>query len=214
MESTTNKFVEAVEIYNNMTFSDKCKAIKCMKNLSAGLVSDISPIRWDGYVAKKESYAYVQDEGDCYVYLWRHINGDPFYVGSGRKDRWTQKNRNDRFLREIDKGDAVVYKVVTGINRPLAYLYEKYISCSLSLGEFDLCNSDNIINDKSKERDFKDWMYSEKSELESERCKKIEEAVSNIMMDDNFSYSCHLETAKFLKVFGEHYFSETFNKTA
>lgn len=203
---------EVIELFNQMSFSDKCKAVRSMKEFSSFVSYGCSSIRWNGYAVAKEHLALKESGGDSYVYLWKHIDGDVFYVGSGKGDRWTQKFRNDSFLKEIDKGDSVVYKILTGVDRPTAFLYERYVSYCLSQAGYDLCNSDNTFTGDNLQA-FEKWKKSNQQELSSERCRKIEEIILNkILYDEKFDYGVHKSISRFQNECGEDYFSRNFSK--
>ena len=69
----------------------------------------------EGYVCAKNELSLDYASGDYYVYLWKHMFGEPFYIGKGKDNRWKSIQRNDSFTSHINKGDGVVYKVVYGI---------------------------------------------------------------------------------------------------
>lgn len=108
------------------------------------LVHGVNYLGWDGYLKKIESKCVRAGEDDCYVYLWRHAWGDPFYVGSGKGTRWTSKNgRCTDFYLHLDQADAVVYLVLDGVDAKTARLYENYVSVNLGRAGYTLANGDN-----------------------------------------------------------------------
>lgn len=212
MSNNTNYFDKAFEIYNQMSFSDKCKAVRSVRGFSSFVNYEGGSIRWNGYVVAKEAFALNESGGDSYVYLWKHIDGDIFYVGSGKKDRWIQKFRNDSFLKEIDKGDSVVYKVLAGVDRQTAFLYERYISYSLGKAGYYLCNSDNLFH-ADNQQTYEKWVKCNQKELSSERCRKVENIIlSKILNDEDFKYSVHKSILGFRNEYGNDYFSKNFCK--
>lgn len=75
-------------------------------------------LRYYCCIDMKEYDSFISYNGEYYVYLWKHIDGAPFYVGSGKNNRWLNTNPNTRskeFLKELKRRDAIVYKVATGL---------------------------------------------------------------------------------------------------
>lgn len=212
MDSGIDKLQEAYDIYNRMPFGEKCRTTIGLRELSNFMSPGAIAISIDGFVRAKDKYAVTETGGEAYVYLWKHIDGDVFYVGSGVGERWKQKYRGEQFYKEIDKGDAVVYKVLDGVDRATAFFYERYISCSLSEAGFPLCNADNLVlSDKSAER-FKDWKSANEQELNSERCKAVESVILNsVLSDTDFVWTVHRDMKRFLEEYGEHYFTEHYS---
>ena len=99
----------------------------------------------EGCVCTKDGLALDYKGGDYYVYLWKHMFGEPFYVGKGKGDRWKNIHRNQTFTAHIEKGDAVIYKVITGLDHESALKYEKYVSWLLSNAGVILANQDICI---------------------------------------------------------------------
>lgn len=104
------------------------------------------------YLASRLRYCRTlkQNEKDCahcgdgehYVYMWLHADGTPFYVGSGKGDRWKSTNRNDRFFEEADKLDALVYKLVDGLTLEESREAEFCLTHYLSYNGYKLANWD------------------------------------------------------------------------
>lgn len=111
-----------------------------------------SEIYWKGYL-KKYSPSYLKDklsdvmQGEHYVYVWKHLNGEPFYVGSGKNDRGEAKwRKNPEFRREISKGDSVIYYLATDISEADARRIEHYVSLKLYFEAFGITNKDLFRN--------------------------------------------------------------------
>lgn len=208
MNDYQSSWDKCIEEYNRLSFGEKCRISSSAQRVSVYYTH----ISYDGFVTAKDRFAVTEANGDAYVYMWKHLVGDVFYVGSGVRERWKVKNRSASFLKEIDKGDAVVYKVLDGVDRETAFIYERYISCSLSEVGYNLCNRDNsAAGDKKKQ--FEAWKKKNYKELKSERCKLVEHAViDKILLDRDFSWTVFLEQRKFLEEYGEHYFSEYFSQ--
>lgn len=187
-----------------MRFSDK---LKLMRSTSL-FRHHPNFIKFNGYVTTKTDFAIGAGEDEYYVYLWKHMDGDIFYVGSGKGERYRDKNgRQAEFYRHIDKGDAVVYIVLCGVDVKTARFYERYLSGSLSIAEFPLANRDNnvfYIGEGRQER----WLRDNKSTLNNELTHKIEDLILNkILLDSDFRSSHFYEIQTFRKECGDTYFS-------
>lgn len=200
-----------IEEFNRQPYWERLRFSLAVNQSSHYTFFSPASIMWDGYVRAKDDFSVKESEGDCYVYVWRHMFGNPFYIGSGKGDRWTQKFRNNKFLQELDKGDAVVYKVIDGIDRQIAFLYERYLSICLCRGGCILSNSDNIANDTNVNTIDK-WLSSNYIELESKRCRNVEKAFDSIVMDRAFTCVDVMKSMKFVVDYGESYFSKNFYK--
>ena len=103
--------------------------------------------------------------GEYYVYLWRHLNGAPFYVGFGKGDRWLVGVRNQRFGEETAKRDAVVYKVVCGLDERTARDIEFCLIHKLSKAGYTLAQTNyvySLLTEEGKAR--QDARYEKKSD--------------------------------------------------
>lgn len=203
-------YEQMVSEFNKLTFPEKLKeSAMIMERLhfaESGYYS--SAVAYDGYVEKREEFAANGDGGDYYVYLWKHIDGEIFYVGSGKNDRWLDRFRKSPFLSEIDKGDAVVYKVIKNLNKSDSLFWESYISRALSAAGVRLTNADNISR---KAEDFEQFCGENETKLSTPFKKTVENVMVNeIMTDCKFSRKTYLKTEAFIERYGEHYFSERF----
>ena len=204
--ATLEEIVEKVEA---MPFLDKLKMVRSVHQFTNDGYH--GTMNWEGYLSIDESKSVQFDDGDCYVYVWKHNFGEPFYVGSGKKDRWKSLNsRCKDFYQHLDKADAIVYKVIDGLDRNTAFAYERYVSFHLSAAGYNLANSDNNYQRASEQtkRNIDKTFYSLERE---ETTPAVENAVLNIL-NDNKSHLCRTSTL-FLDRYGEHYFSEKYART-
>lgn len=131
--------------YEKMSFVDKIKFSKTVYDFTIPREVEygVSALIYNGYLREIEEKCVFAGEEEYYVYLWKHAWGGPFYVGSGKNNRWRTKNgRCDDFYLHLDQADAVVYKVLDGVDAKTAHLYEKYISVSLTQAGYTLANGD------------------------------------------------------------------------
>lgn len=203
-EPLLDAFDELTRAYNTMPFPNR---VHFQKQIYYTDTWHCNSINWKGYVKEKSGFAIGRDEGEHYVYLWKHLGGDIFYVGRGVGDRWIDKNRKDDFLKHIDKGDAVVYMVLYGVDKQTAMLYERYISGSLSEGGYPLANKDNNIHKMGIEK-FHEWCRDNSSLLSSELTRQVEDVILNkIIPDKDFGYSEFTAVQNFRRMYGDTYFS-------
>ena len=168
-------------------------------------------ISYRGFVSAKDEFAHKTREGEYYVYIWKHMFGKPFYVGSGHGYRWIDIHcRNRLFYAELDKGDAVVYKVIDGLKEADARYFETYVSLSLDLAGVELSNLDNRVR-ASQVRNVE--AYKERlSEMRNHaHALEVENVITDkILMDNAFNARDILEVRRFEKVCGERYFTEKY----
>lgn len=106
----------------------------------------------DGYIktdfdALNVARTDLFDEGEHYVYIWRHMNGDPFYVGSGKgyRSRSTYDRPTD-FYGELMALDAILCYIAADISEKDARFIERYCSFALSSSGVKLTNSDGVVS--------------------------------------------------------------------
>lgn len=205
--SILSEWYEAVE---KMPFHEKLGMLKrvygatCLDSIRSRAVL----LRFDGYLASVFDKGVCEGTGDYYVYLWKHAWGDPFYVGSGKIDRWTDKNgRCDDFYLHLDAGDAVVYRVLSGVDSKTARLYERYVSANISAAGYTLANGDNNAEYKSSEA--RDRMMARCKQIEGlDLTNRVESAVLHIVGHDP---GCDYRvTDRFLMEYGTDYFSRKY----
>lgn len=203
-ESYAEAYENAKLALEKMSFSEKLNLIR----KTSLFRYHPSFIKFNGYVALKYDFALHVGDDEYYVYLWKHMDGDIFYVGSGHGERYkTKHGRDSEFFKHIDAGDAVVYMVLCGVDLQTARFYERYLSGSLSLADFPLANRDNNVFYIGADR-YKRWLEDNKSTLDNELTHKIEDVVLNkILFDDKFPSSHFYEIQTFRKECGDTYFS-------
>lgn len=133
------------EALAKLTFAERVDFFRRM-NMSFGnkVSRGVNELLWYGRLAERTYKGIYAGDDDYYVYLWRHAWGDPFYVGSGKNDRWTNiGGRCDDFYLHLDQADSVVYRVLSGVDSKTARLYERYISVNLGRAGYVLANGDN-----------------------------------------------------------------------
>ena len=205
-EKLKDAFEVARQDFERMSFSEKVSLVKQVM----GIPRTWNSIKYDGYVDMKTEFAVTCDCGEHYVYLWKHLDGDVFYVGSGKGERYKSKNRNDEFFKHIDMGDSVVYIILAGVDIKTARFYERYISGSLGLAGYDLANGDNNTNHIGEHK-FNQWLKTNKSNLDTEVTHKIEEVIlRKVLLDEKFSWSHYQSIRIFKKECGDTYFSSQF----
>ena len=202
-------YERACREFEEMSFSDRVKFVK----QSALLKHKYNLIKYDGYVSLKYDFAISRDEGESYVYLWKHMDGDIFYVGSGQGERYKNKHgRSDDFFKHIDKGDAVVYMILSGVDVKTARFYERYLSGSLGLADCVLANKDNNIL-YIGEGKFNRWLKDNKSDLDNELTSEIENVIINrVLIDHDFRASHFYSIQAFREECGDDWFSSRFGE--
>ena len=203
-ENVVDWYERAKQEFEKMEFSDKLKLIRS----TALFHYHPNFIKFNGYVQVKDDFEISAGDDDFYVYLWKHIDGEIFYVGSGKDERYRDKcNRPMEFLKHIDKGDAVVYRILCGVDMKTARFYERYVSGSLSLANFSLANRDNNVFYIGESK-FKRWLNDNKHALENEITHKIEDVILNkVLLDHDFQGHHFYAIQTFMKECGETYFS-------
>lgn len=171
-------------------------------------------IKYDGYLKLKDCFSIHHNTGEHYVYLWKHMRGDIFYVGSGKGNRCVHKYRGSEFLKHLDKGDAVVYIVLDATDKETARFYERYLSgCLSDIGQ-PLTNKDNIVARMGKDV-FENWLRDNDARLRDTLTKDIENVILNkVLCDKEFTYEDVLSIEKFLEENGNEYFSSEAWRTA
>lgn len=170
----------------------------------------------DGFVEKMETGAVRGSGGKHYVYVWLHLlTGSVFYVGSGMGDRWIAKFRGDQagFLKHLDEGDSIVYKVLSDVDEETAKFYERYISLSLSKEGFGLVNRDNIHKETTVYKAER-WLMENADRISNGMTKNIEEFMLNHMLKNAFTLENVLSAYRFREEYGKDYFSTEYKRGA
>ena len=206
-------FEEIKAAFNKAPFVDRISI--CRSSYLISGEHECFPLQYDGYVTIKSDMAVECSSGCYYVYLWKHMFGDVFYVGEGHGDRCKViSNRPDSFYNHIDKGDAVVYVILRGVNRDTARFYERYLSICLGLAGSSLANRDNSVVRIGSER-ARAWLSDNESSIERDLTKCVEEALLNrILGDTKFSGRDVLKTIRFVEHYGDSYFSTKYSSAA
>lgn len=208
----SNAWDEWVKKVEESSFTDKIRIVKDINDRFC--VGDVSHDVWKigayGYLMAYEKDSVYGGEGEYYVYLWKHAWGDPFYVGSGKNDRWLTKNpRCDDFYLHLDQADAVVYKILEGVDLHTSRLFEKYVSVNLVEAGYTLANGDNnpeYMTDAARARRVAECGEIDKHEL----APNVQREVLRIL---NERTKCDYRvTDTFLRQHGTDYFSRNYIK--
>lgn len=200
-----SKFIEVQTAYEALPFNEKLAFASCARKMGENHIA--TKIKWDGFLMCDERKAVNLGDGDYYVYVWKHAWGEPFYVGSGTGKRWVVKApRNPRFYAHLDKGDAVVYKVVSGLDKEASLAYEAYVSVMLSAAGVELSNGDNNVYGKDKE--VKGRRMAKCFGIPNE--KEIQDTLIDLVMRNESRADGHITTA-FLEEFGTSYFTDYYH---
>jgi hypothetical protein len=205
LTDVTELFEQAVVEFSKKSFAERVRVCKTMSEIN----KRHSFIKYNGYVEFKSNFAVKLEEGDYYVYLWKHLDGGIFYVGSGHDERYRSKNRNAECLKEMDKGDSVIYMVLTGTDSKTARFYERYISYNLGLAGYTLTNSDNNL-EKVGEGHIKKWMTDNAAKIDTDLTRSIEKSIiDDIIWDTDFRADHFYSIQAFRNECGNEWFSST-----
>lgn len=136
-------YEEALIKFDNLSIDDKIAFYDNINKMYENTTYRMSAsrLKWNRCIKCEERKAYMAGTGDWYVYMWKHIDGTPFYVGSGKGYRWldhTQRSRSKEFIIETDKNDAIVYKVAMGLDMQEARDIEFCCIHNLTKSGYDL----------------------------------------------------------------------------
>lgn len=168
----------------------------------------VNDLLWYGRLTERSHKGVYVGDNEHYVYIWKHAWGDPFYVGSGKGDRWTNISRRcDDFYLHLDQADAVVYRVLSGVDSKTAHAYEKYVSVNLGRAGYTLANGDN--NYEYATESARQKMIERCDELVGlELTARVEAAVLGIIGDNP---GCDYRiTDTFIQEYGADYFSRNY----
>lgn len=207
-EEYQRRFAEAQAAYEALPFDEKLAFANLTRKLGENHIT--TTVKWNGYLLCDEEHAIELGDGSHYVYIWKHAWGDPFYVGSGKGKRWVTKSpRNPDFYKHLDKGDAVVYKFVSGLDKSTSLAYEEYISVMLSSAGIELANSDNNVFGKEKDNRNKRIKKCSNVALLPET-EKIQDELIKFVLNTERRADGHVTTV-FLEECGTSYFSNYYH---
>lgn len=166
----------------------------------------VSGLRLAGCLCRVEDMSLCVGERESDVYLWKHAWGEPFYVGSGKNDRWrVLAPRCEGFYQHIDQADAVVYRVIVGADPALARKYEKYLSFCLRLAGYPLANNDYCVDGEEETFKAKKFIQNVESDPMTLKVKRV---VYDIL--STTPKSCdYRTTCRFIETYGSDYFTRT-----
>ena len=195
--------------YNSMSLGDKYLIAASSRDHL--IRAHTSMLKFNGYLFADSHYAVRCDSGEYHVYVWAHLlSGKIFYVGSGIEDRWQCRYRlkNQSFLEHLDQGDAVVYKIIEGVDKDTARFYERYISLSISMAGAELANRDNNVC-KCGYPNAKEWLRENADRISDELTSQVEDVLLNkILSGRDFRGTHVLEALTFRQTYGDHWFSQ------
>ena len=198
-------FEKIQKAWDEMPFYKQVATTRAMQAACVNLSLDaaVSRFMYSGCFQHITEKRILKDTGEHYVYIWKHAWGEPFYVGSGKGDRWKQvspKTRCDEFYTHLDRADCVVYKIIDGVDINTAKMYEKYLSFVLRLAGYQIVNGDFRIRDAEQAKDFVQRIEN------AETTKDVTKALTGILMD--IPKGCDYRvTIKFTEEHGFDYFS-------
>lgn len=198
---------------NKSDLIGRCKITRGVMQVEnySKVCSEISKIEQDGFIKKKDNFAVSFGSGHAYVYLWKHIDGSVFYVGSGTGNRCEYISRGYKFARELDKADCVIYIVANGLERNEAYTIERFVSGIMSLIDpISLVNSDNIIRESDAE-EFLQESHEKLKEFDGKTIRELEDNMVQILIDRDFTYDDAILTREFFDENGRKFFSSRYN---
>lgn len=205
----TNAFEAAKNYYNSLGLGEKYRVVANSRNHL--IRAEGGMLRFDGFLFANSRYAVRGDSGEYHVYVWAHLlSGEIFYVGSGIDDRWRCRYRlkNHAFMENLDVGDAVVYKIIEGVDRDTAHFYERYLSLALSSAGIRLTNRDNNA-EKCGLAKAREWLRENADRLYDDFTKRVEEVVlEKILSDSDFRGMDVLRAFTFRQIYGDHWFSQ------
>ena len=208
MNDVKSAFEEALRHYQSLSLGEKYQISRNSRNHL--IRAQAWMLKYNGYLFAESHHAVRGEGGEYHVYVWAHLlTGEIFYVGSGIDERWLNRYRtkNPGFMRELDVGDAVVYKIIDGVDMETARFYERYISLALSSCGIALANRDNNASrcgiDKSKA-----WMNENADRIANDFTNKVEEVLlEKILSEHDFRGTDVLRVMSFREECGTDWFS-------
>lgn len=208
MNDVKSAWEDALRYYQSLSLGEKYQFSRNSRNHL--IRAQVWTLKYNGYLFAESHHAVRGEGGEHYVYVWAHLlTGEIFYVGSGIGERWLNRYRikNQDFMRELDMGDAVVYKIIAGVDVETARFYERYLSLSLSSSGITLANRDNNASrcgiDKSKE-----WLRENADKIANDFTSKVEDVLlKKILSEHDFHGSHVLRVMAFREECGTDWFS-------
>lgn len=208
MNDVKSVFEEALKYYQSLSLGEKYQISRNSRNHLIRAQSWM--LKYNGYLFAESHHAVRGEGGEYHVYVWAHLlTGEIFYVGSGIDERWLNRYRktNPEFMRNLDEGDAVVYKIIDNVDMETARFYERYLSLSLSSCGIALANRDNNASrcgiDKSKE-----WLKENADRIANDFTRKVEEVLlEKILSEHDFRGTHVLRVMAFREECGTNWFS-------
>lgn len=208
MNDVKNAFEDALRCYQSMSLGDKYQISRSSRNHL--IRAQAWMLKYNGYLFANSHYAVRGDGGDYHVYVWAHLlTGEIFYVGSGIDERWLNRYRltNPGFMRNLDAGDAVVYKIITGVDRETARFYERYISLALSSCGVALVNRDNNASRCGMDK-AKAWLKENSDRISNAFTCEVEEVLLEKILSERDFHGTHvLRVMAFREECGTEWFS-------
>lgn len=202
-----DELVDFIEKHKKKNFVDRVAEMNSMGGITRSfyVMGKLSGLSIDGYLRVDRSHTVHFNDGEAYVYLWKHKNGTVFYVGSGKNDRYRSKNRNESFLEEINKADAVIYIIADGMNTKDAREIERLVSGVFTCNGQNLCNKDNKVDPNDKE-EFLFWIDGLRAKY-GERMREIEDAVEHCVVFDMRDIDDYFLQYEFFDEYGRNWFT-------
>lgn len=208
MNDVNSAFEEALRHYQSLSLGERYQFSRNSRNHL--IRAQAWMLKYNGYLFADSRHAVRGDGGEYHVYVWAHLlTGEIFYVGSGIDERWLNRYRtkNPAFMKNLDEGDAVVYKIIDGVDMETARFYERYLSLSLSSCGVALANRDNNASrcgiDKSKE-----WLNENANRITNDFTREVEEVLlEKILSERDFRGMDVLRIMSFREECGSNWFS-------
>ena len=208
MNDVKSAFEEALSCYQSMSLGDKYLISRGSRNHL--IRAQAWMLKYNGYLFADSHHAARGEGGEYHVYVWAHLlTGEIFYVGSGIDERWLNRYRltNPGFMLNLDAGDAVVYKIVTDVNRETARFYERYISLALSSCGIALANRDNNVSRCGMDK-AKTWLKENADRISNAFTNEVEEVLlEKILSERDFHGTYVLRVMAFREECGSDWFS-------
>ena len=208
MNDVTCAFEEALRYYQSMSLGNKYQISRSSRNHL--IRAQAWMLKCNGYLFAESHHAVRGEGGEYHVYVWAHLlTGEIFYVGSGIDERWLNRYRttNPEFMRNLDVGDAVVYKIIANVDRETARFYERYVSLSLSSGGIALANRDNNAS-RCGIAKAKAWLKENADRIDNDFTREVEEVLlEKILAERDFRGMDVLRVMKFREECGTDWFS-------